>query len=260
MKHIVHIFLIALIFTAGIAASARSGITHVRLDPEELHYNVMYKWGLINKKAGTATLSLNRGNDGYKAQLTAKSEPWADKIFRLRDTLNGQMTLSDFSPLMYEKIAYEGNEFKHDVVRYDYSVPGKVSARCTRKVVKKDELKVDEERTMEADGAAVDMLTSFYFMRTLPFDKWQKGHVETIDIFSGKRKELLSIVYSGIEKINYKGSDVPTYHITFQFTSGGGKKTSDDMEAWISVDGTRLPLRMEGKLPVGKVQCLLDKQ
>ena len=31
------------------------------------------------------------------------------------------------------------------------------------------------------------------------------------------------------------------------------------MEAWISADNSRVPLRMEGKLPVGKVHCILDK-
>lgn len=95
-------------------------------------------------------------------------------------------------------------------------------------------------------------------MRTLPFDSWQSGHVTKVDIFSGKRKELLSIVYSGIEKLEIDGEEYPTYHITFQFTSGGGKKTSDDMEAWISLD-KRHPLRLEGKLPVGKVHCILER-
>ena len=30
----------------------------------------------------------------------------------------------------------------------------------------------------------------------------------------------------------------------------------DDMEAWISADKRRIPLRLEGKLPVGKVHCI----
>ena len=169
------------------------------------------------------------------------------------------MTYSDFTPLYYEKIAHEGNEHKHDVVNYDYTKPGKVQADCIRKVYKKGELAVDERRQMSSDGQAVDMLTSFYYMRTLPYEKWQPGHVESIDIFWGKRKELLSIVYSGKEDVDINGEKRQAYHITFKFTSGGGKKTSDDMEAWISADNSRVPLRMEGKLPVGKVHCILDK-
>ncbi len=233
-------------------------LSSVSLEPETLQYRVMFKWGLINKKAGSATLSLDNDKRTYIAQLAAKSEPWADKIFRVRDTLNGRMTYSDFTPLFYEKIAHEGNEHKHDVVTYDYSKYPQVLADCTRKVYKKGILKIDDKRQLTAQERAVDMLTSFYFMRTLPYETWQPGHVESIDIFSGKRKELLSIIYSGIVDIDINGEERKAYRITFKFTSDGGKKTSDDMEAWISADAKRIPLRLEGKLPVGKVHCILD--
>lgn len=259
MQRLLNIILLFVILFVTQPLGARSrGFCPTHLEPETLHYRVMFKWGLINKKAGTASLSLAHDNESYFAQLTAKSEPWADRFYKVRDTLNGKMTYADFTPYFYEKIAHEGGESKHDVVRYDYSDPNRVVANCTRKVYKKGELHVDEVRQLESDSLAVDMLMSFYYMRTLPFDSWQSGHVSKVDIFSGKRKELLSIVYSGIENLEIDGAEYPTYHITFQFTSGGGKKTSDDMEAWISLD-KRYPLRLEGKLPVGKVHCILER-
>lgn len=246
-----------LLSVAALARTTSNGLIHARLEPESLHYKVMFKWGLINKQAGSAVLSLNHGDKTYESTLTATSAPWADSFFRVRDTLIGRMDYVDFTPLYYEKIAHEGNEDKHDVVVYDYyTKPGTTSANCTRKVVKKGELFVDEKRTMESTGTAVDMLSSFYFMRTLPFEKWAAGHVEVLDIFSGKQKEKLSIVYQGIEDVELDGMMRPCYHITFRFTSSGGKKSSDDMDAWISADTTRIPLKLEGKLPVGKVNCL----
>ena len=30
------------------------------------------------------------------------------------------------------------------------------------------------------------------------------------------------------------------------------------MDAWISADARRIPIKLEGKLPVGKVHCLYD--
>ena len=244
------------IFCISSSAAANPGTAvQKKFEPETLNYKVMYKWGLINKQAGHASLALTHDSRHYHAQLTAASEPWADKFFKVRDTLNGRMTYADFTPLFYEKIANEGKDHKHDVVRYDYSVPGTVSAKCTRKVTSKGQAKVDEEREMQSEGAAVDMLTSFYYMRRLPFNEWIPGHINKIDIFSGKRKELLSITYNGIEDVDIDGRRIPAYHVTFTFTSKGGAKTSDDMEAWIAADESRIPLRMEGNLPVGKVRC-----
>ena len=48
----------------------------------------------------------------------------------------------------------------------------------------------------------------------------------------------------------------PSYHITFTFTTAGGKTSSDNMDAWISSGTDRIPLLLEGKLPVGKVRAI----
>lgn len=226
---------------------------------ETLNYRVMFKWGLINKQAGNATLTLRpTGDGGFITTLTASSAPWADKFYSVRDTLRGKLSSGDWKPVRYEKIAHEGGEHKHDIVLYSRS-GANVKGHCTRKVWdKKGNLKIDEQRELEAFGTTVDMLTSFFYMRSLPFDKWQTGHHVAINLFSGKQKELLTIRYLGIENVEIDGKEHPCYHITFIFTSKGGKKSSDDMDAWISADSRRIPLRMEGKLPVGKVHCLYE--
>lgn len=257
---IFRIILIALLLGMPAAAAARnherSGVT---LPAETLHYNVMFKWGLINKKAGEATLSLQHGPDMYHARLTAHSAPWADRIYKVRDTLIGRMAYENFTPLYYEKIAHEGNEHKHDVVTYDYSEVGTVRGICTRRVFKRDVLHIDEQREMTAENRAVDMLTSFYYMRSLPFQDWTPGQTESIDIFSGKQKELLTIRYLGIDNVESVRGESPAYHVRFIFTSGGGRKSSDDMDAWIATSADRTPLKLEGKLPVGKVRCVLAR-
>lgn len=222
--------------------------------PESLKYRVMFKWGLINKQAGTATLTLSHHDSMLCTRLTAKSAPWADRIFTVRDTLIGRMS-ANLKPFYYEKIAHEGNEHKHDVVEYDYSRDGVVVGNCLRKVYKKGRLSIDETRTMEADDKAVDMLTSFYYMRSLPFHTMQPGEQVSIVIFSGKQKETLTMKYVGTEDIDIDKTVYPTYHVRFTFTSKGGTKSSDDMDAWISSCRQRIPLKMEGKLPVGKVKC-----
>lgn len=251
------LILIAATLTFPLALQARNAGRAITLEPETLRYNVMFKWGLINKKAGEATLHLSHARDHYHAMLTARSAPWADHIFRVRDTLIGRMSYENFTPLYYEKIAHEGNDHKHDVVDYDYSEPGVVRGVCTRRVFKREELRVDEQREMTAQNRAIDMLTSFYYMRSLPFEQWTPGQTDSIDIFSGKQKELLTIRYMGVEEVETARGDCDAYHVRFIFTSGGGKKSSDDMDAWIATSADRTPLRLEGKLPVGKVKCII---
>lgn len=226
---------------------------------ETLSYKVKYKWGLINKLAGRATLTLRHSGSNYVTKLTAASEPWADHIYMVRDTLNGLIARESFRPLFYEKIAHEGGEHKHDTVTFEYDDSSTVTGHCTRRVIdKKGRLETDQKLELQAEGTTVDMLSSFYFMRHLPFEKWKPGHSLSVNIFSGKRKELLTIKYHGITKAKSDNREYDCYHITFIFTSNGRKKTSDDMDAWISADAHRLPIRLEGKLPIGKVHCILS--
>ncbi len=221
---------------------------------ESVSYKVMYKWGLINKQAGRATLTISDKGDHFYARLVAASEPWADKFYCVRDTLNGTILKKGFRPGFYEKIAHEGSEYKHDTVKFSYSA-NTVTGHCTRHVIKKGVQKVNEKRTLTATGTTVDMLSSYYYMRSLPFASWSKGHKEVLNIFSGKRKETLTFSYNGIEVVQIGDKRYQCFHITFIFTGDGGKKTSDDMDAWITTDASRLPVLLEGKLPVGKVKC-----
>lgn len=243
-----YIFIIAAVLL-GIESSA------TQFEDEALSYKVKYKWGLINKQAGRATLTLKNVGPEYIVSLTAASDPWADRFYQVRDTLNGIIVKDGFRSKFYEKIAHEGSEDKHDTVQFLYD-GDKVTGYCTRHVVKKGKERVNNRMVLEAEGTTVDMMSAYYYMRAIPYDEWTPGQTESINIFSGKRKELLTIKYHGIENAKSDKKTFRCYHITFIFTSGGGKKTSDDMDAWISADSHRIPIRLEGKLPVGKVHCV----
>ena len=257
MKHITKAYrLIALTLVVIVVSLMPEVSTAAEFSNESLDYKVMYKWGLVNKQAGHATLSVRRKGAYYITQLTAASERWADRFYKVRDTLKGSIEIREFKPQFYEKIAHEGDDHKHDMVRYTHHGAAKVSAKCTRtKRDKKGRLTVNQSINLEATGTTLDMLSAFYYMRTLPFESWQAGHVVTVNVFSGKRKELLTIKYIGKDNVRYDKRNYSAYHIRFTFNGNGGKKTSDDMDAWITADSRRIPVKLEGKLKVGKVQC-----
>lgn len=248
-----HVILLMLLFVAAIGLSAS---VPSNLKNETLKYKVMYRWGLIHKQAGTAKLSITTHGDHYNTLLTARSDPWADRYYTLRDTLSGVVTRNGFIPQRYENIAHEDGDYKHDVITYHHSA-SKVSATCVRKVQKKKDAKPSTKTTnLESSGVALDMLSMYYYMRYLDYNKMSNGATTKLHIFSGSKKELLTIIYDGKETIKYDNKTYHTYHIKFTFTTDSGKETSSPMEAWISADDERIPLKLEGKLKVGKVQCL----
>lgn len=251
-RYFIYIFIAAVSVAMSLTSRASN------FADESLNYKVMYKWGLINKQAGHATLTLRNVGKEYQMTLTAASEKWADAFYKVRDTLEGRVDIATFRPIVYKKMSHEGGETRIDVVNFQYPVGNKVVGKTRRRQWdKNNELKIDRTQMLEAEGTTVDMLCSFYYMRRLSFPTFKSGHNVKINIFSGKRKELLTITYLGEEAIEIDGKTYNTYHISFNFTDPESpkKETSDPMDAWISTDASRIPLKLEGKLRVGKVQC-----
>lgn len=242
--------------TAVLLSIAAAFAASPRLTEETLNYKVMFKWGLVQKQAGRATLKLRQEPGHFKATLYARSEPWADHFYSLRDTLISTMSRHDFQPTHYERIAHEDGKYARDVITINRT-GNLVNAESIRYRRNKKDAQIGATKiTLEAEGPTVDLLSVFYYIRTIDFHALQPGYRRTINILSGKRKELLTISYKGTEELKLDNRTYTTYLISFTFTDEKSAKTSDDILTWIKADDSRIPLKLEGKLKVGKIRCL----
>lgn len=225
---------------------------------ETLNYVIQYKWGLVQKDAGKATLRLSVTPQYYDVRLTAKTLPWADKFYQVRDTLTSRINRADFKPISYRKATHEDGKYRLDALSYSFvgqhaygkcvrtkSVPGKPVKRLTI--------------NSSATGPTYDMLSIFYYIRALDYDRMLKGSVAKATIFSGSAPETLTIRCKGKETVKLpSGKNYACYKMEFTFTTDGRKKSSAPMIAWISADAQHIPVKLEGSLPVGKVRVFLS--
>lgn len=252
LKHrILAALLLFLSFTWLCAATPNS---KSNFNDEKLNYVITYKWGLIHKEAGTAQLSLRNKGDNYEITLVGRTKTWADKIYQVRDTLYSRVEKKGFKPQRYIRTAHEGGKFSKDDLQFSYS--GNSVKGMVNKTREKDGKIKTAQASMTATGTAYDMLSVFYYLRTLDYSALDKGKVVTTSLFSGSNRETVTIRSLGVEEVKLKnGTKREAYHIKFKFTSGNGKKSSDDIDAWLSYDADRIPLVIIGKLPIGSVRC-----
>ena len=221
---------------------------------ESLNYVVTYKWGLIHKDAGDARLTLRNSGGKYQIVLTGKSKPWADKIYMVRDTLRCTINKNGFRPVRYEKAAHEKGKYSKDIINYGYS-GGTTTASISRYKSKGGKIKT-LKKNLSTNMQAFDMLSIFYYLRSLDYTRLKKGTILKKAIFSGSQKETITIKYIGLEPVTLRNKKkMNAYHIKFRFSTKGGKKSSDDMDTWISTDQSHIPLVPIGSLPVGQVRC-----
>lgn len=222
---------------------------------ETLHYVVSYKWGLIHKDAGEATLKLRNQGSNYRITLTGKTKPWADSFYQVRDTLLGTVRKDGLLPLSYTKIAHEKGKYGRDDISYEYS--GRTVGGNVKRVRRgKDGNVSTSTRKLTGSGKVFDMLSVFYFLRSIDYSRLQSGQVVKATVFSGSKAETLTIRSVGKENVKLRDkSKREAYHIKFKFTTAGKKKSSDDIDTWISTDPAHIPLLVVGSLPVGQVKC-----
>lgn len=231
-----------------------SAVGSVSASAETLKYVVTYKWGLIHKDAGDVVITKKPSGSGYELKLVAKSKPWADKIYKLRDTLISVTGPSKYKPIQYTYIAHEKNKYRRDNIKFTYS-GNTVRGQSEKFKEEKDGKVTRSTSTMEATGAVYDMLSVYFYLRELDYASMKKGDKVRATIFSGFKKEQLEIKFDGLENIKLQDkSEHEAYHITFKFTQEGGKKSSDDINCWVSTKPSRIPLLIVGNLPVGQIR------
>lgn len=228
--------------------------TCLATESEKLNYVVTYKWGLIHKAAGDVEIHKNPQGNGYELKLIAKTRPWADKIFKVRDTLISVTQKEKYKPVTYTNIAHEKNRFKKDIIKFSRA-GNQVKGNVERyKEDKKGNVK-HSFKELEATGETYDMLSVYFLLRELDYNTMKTGEVFKANIFSGSKKENLEVKCIGKETIKLQDkTEHEAWHIQFKFTQGEGKKSSDDINCWVSTQPSHIPLLIVGNLPVGTVR------
>lgn len=224
-------------------------------EKETVKYVVSYKWGLIQKDAGNATITKTPTNRGYELKLIAATKPWADRIYKMRDTLISVTERDKYIPQKYTRLAHEKNKYSRDEITFSHSADHSKGTGLKYRE-RKDGSVYHKEIDVEGPSPAYDILSIFFYIRDLDFERLKPDQPVITSIFSGDQAEKLTLYSKGKEKIKLKDkSEADAWHVTFKFTSKGGTKSSDDIDCWISADEDRVPLLIIASLPVGQIRC-----
>ncbi len=226
-------------------------------DGEEIQYEIYYHWGLIWKKAAKGTLNIKsstyQGKSVYQSSLACQTLAFADKILRVRDTLNSYTT-KDIKPLYYDKIANEGKYTATDILRYIYpansdSVGGEIT------LIRKN--RDPWTGIIWTTGHPYDMLSVFYYLRTIKYRSLDLNETFDIPIFTGRKIITMKVKFIGRTIVELKNKKTyEAFRLNLNFINDSHLKDDDPpIDVWLSTDENRIPLKVEGKLPLGSLQA-----
>lgn len=212
--------------------TAITGANAWTVPDEELHYSVRFKWGLIDAYVGIAKVSTcnSPGTGTFTATLSGKSIDLFGHYYEAQDTIVGSIMSDAVQLNSTQNISHEHGIFDIETIQGNT---------------------VHSHVSHYGSGLTIDLLSVFYYMRQIDYEKYRAGQHFHIDITESDQVEALDISYLGKETLETSGE---TFHITLTFTSRQSGK-SDSMEVWIATGADRTPILIKGSLSVGHMEC-----
>ncbi|NDV58859.1 DUF3108 domain-containing protein [Bacteroides sp. 519] len=259
MNRVIYCIIIVLgslfLFTANM--KAQCGIENKQFQSGEvLNYDLYFKYGIIYKKAGVASLTVTdrmfAEKEAYNLRLTARSTGLIKSFFTVNDTLTS-VTTKDLVPLRYNKDAHEDDDHTVERATYTYS-DGSVTLRNINK--RNGRLRYDT--TFVTNNCMYDVISIIYYARTLDFSQMKKGDRKTVSFFAGRRMMNMKIEHQGIESV--KANDGREYKCVKLALIGKAAAFEDENEAmkvYLTNDRNRIPVRIESKLKIGTARVVM---
>ena len=230
-------------FVAVLAFSvpARGGIKVPFGPGERLTYEIY--WTFVH--AGDAVLEVMDDTevDGVPARhfkATARTVPWVDKFYKVRDSMDAWTDVGVNHSLRYRKDQNEGSYHKNVDLVFDKQ------ASQTRRFVR-GELK----HTLDQPADVFDpMSILFNFRKQILYKTMRFG----ANVTDGKVSVVGQAYVEDMEELETPMGVIPTFRVRLDIShlSGVFKKSPDaELMVWFSADSRRLPVRVRSKVVVG---------
>lgn len=234
------------IFQENLDSAQFRTIKHQAFQPgEKLTYSVNYGW----ITAGEATLEVKKtsqkmnGREIYRMIGIGESVNTFDWFFKVRDRYETYMDAEAVFPWVFVRRINEGGYSKAQDYQFFQH----------KKIVKNE-----KNETYQVPLGVQDMLSAFYYARTIDFTKAKKGDIFTIPAFVDEEYYDLKIKFAGIEKIKVdKGKfDCMVFHPVVQ--TGRIFKHEEDLTVYITNDKNKIPVLAKAKILVGSIRMELE--
>lgn len=213
---------------------------------ETLQYRLHY--GVIN--AGTAKLEVKKfdkkisGREVYHLVGSGRSIGAFDWFFKVRDRYESFVDKEGMFPWLFLRDVNEGG----------YKIKQTYKFAQTKN-------KVDngEGKTFETPAGVQDMLSAFYYARTIDYTDAKKGEIFTVWSFVDDELWPLKIRFLGKDNVKVGGKKYKALKFCPVVQEGRLFKDEDDVSVWISDDENKVPLLAQGKIFVGSIKFELTK-
>jgi hypothetical protein len=206
---------------------------------EQLKYKLRY--GFLT--AAEATLRVEAtdikfdGQEVYHLVAEGKTSGAFNVLYKVRNRYDSYINKKDLSPYLYTENIRESNYRRSDKARF-YQDQHKI---------------VSKKGTFKGDGQTFDLVSAYYFARSLELSKVRYGDKFVMDYFLDDGVTKLEIQFIGREKVNTAIGTFNCLKFSPSIQPGRIFRKDSKLYLWITDDLNRIPVKAQVELVVGSV-------
>ena len=246
MNKMFHVSILVLLFT--IIVNGQNDVKFRKIDNkaftvgEKLTFDV--KYGFVT--AGVAVMAVPRikrisGREAYNITFDVNSVPSFDWIYKVRDHYETYMDVEGLFPWRFEQHIREGS-FSRDFSAFFDQRNGK--AKTTG-----GEYKIPRYVN--------DIVSAFYYARTLDFNKLKIGGTITLKNFYKDTVYTLDVKYLGTERVTVPAGTFNCFIVEPIIIKGGLFKSEGSIFVWLTDDDLKIPVKVKTKVVIGSIDAVL---
>lgn len=212
---------------------------------EKLRYRITYGFvdageAVLEVKSTTKKGASNR--ELYHMKATGKTLSGFNAVFKVNDVYESYIDKKGIFPWQFVRRVDEGG-YK---INQDYAF-------------KHDKLKVDngEGKEFAIPVGIQDMISSFYYARTMDFKNAKPGEIFEFKCFMDDKVWPLKVKYVKDEVIHIRKGKFKCKKFVPVVQTGRYFKSENDVNFWVTDDNNRIPILIKAKIPVGTVKLHL---
>ena len=211
---------------------------------EKLVYRFTY--GVFD--AGQATLSVlptkktAKGRRLLRVRGVGRTVSAFEWFFKVNDVYESYMDADGMFPWIFKRRVDEGGF----LISQDYTF-----------FQHKNKVETQKGETFEVPNLVQDMISSFYYARTIDYDNAKIGDTFSVDIFLDDEIFPTKIKYLGKEVIRTRKGKFRCHKFTPVVEQGRVFKDGDALTVWVTDDENKIPILAKAKIQVGSVKMHL---
>ncbi|WP_221393128.1 DUF3108 domain-containing protein [Dyadobacter sp. NIV53] len=211
---------------------------------EKVEYRVHY--GFINaaeaKVEVDKKITMVNNRPCYKINVYGRTVGPFDLITRVRDTWRSYIDTSAILPHAFYQSVQENKYRKEETTVFNHDRDQAVSS------------KKDESKTYNVPNNIHDIVSGYFFLRTLNFDKITEGEVIEVPTFFDGEIYKLKIRYVGKDVIKTKFGKTRVLRLNPLIPDNKLFKGEGAMRLWVSDDANKIPLKVKVELVIGSLE------